>query len=97
MNGRTKTALSVTSGVMATVIAAGVVSLVKKSSASQEAQTRHELSTESHPLITQKVDSIVEDVSKIAGNVEAMMIGQAEQTVMIKNMAEDISELKDGR
>ncbi len=97
MNGRTKTTISVASGVMVTVIAAGVVSLVKKSSASQEAQARHELSTESHPLITQKVDSIVEDVSKIAGNVETMMIRQERQTVMMENMAEDISELKDGR
>ena len=101
MNGTTKTALSVTSGVIVTVLAAGIVMFVRTSLANskeaRETHTRHELSTESHPLITQKVDSIVADVSKIAGNVETMMIRQEVQTVMIENMAEDISELKEGQ
>ena len=108
MNGGTKTTISVASGVLITVLAAGAVTFVKTSMGSnketRDAQAQHELSTDAHPVWNEKVNTITKNVDKITGSVEKItenfkkiMLLQERQTISMEHMAEDISELKDGR
>ena len=95
MNGKAKTAVGATTAVMTVVIAAFLVSIVRSSADTSDDLIEHVLSVESHPSMNEKIDTITDNVEKIAGSVETMMMRQERQTVMIENMSDDISELKD--
>ena len=75
---------------MTTVIAAGVIWGVRSSASTRAALVDHELAVGSH-----RINAITDSIDKISGNVETMMIRQERQTVMMENMSEDISELKE--
>ncbi len=95
MNGKTK----ITTGVIVAVVAGGsiafVTSLVAGNKEIRESHTQHELSTDAHPVLNEKVDTITKNVDKITGNVEKIMLLQERQTALMENMAQDIGELKD--
>lgn len=95
MNGRTK--IISTSAVVTAVLAAGVMFFVRSSSNTSAALTEHELSVESHPVFNTKIDMLIGSVDKISDDVGTMMIQQGVQTETMKNMAQDIAELKDER
>ena len=95
MNGKAKTAVGATTAVMGVVIAAFLVSIVRSSDDTSDDLTTHILSVESHPSMNEKIDTITGSVGRISDNMETMMMRQERQTVMIENMSDDISELKE--
>ncbi len=85
-NGNGKT---VTLTVLATLIAMGIAGLCAFSLSASTGQAKHETSREAHGI-----DKIAGDISTISGNVQTIMTQQGVQAETMKNMAEDISELK---
>ena len=85
-NGNGKT---VTVTILATLLVLGIAGLCAFSLNASTGQAKHEMNREAHG-----VDVIVQSVGKIAEDVGKMRIAQENQAVSMKNMAEDIAELK---
>jgi len=89
VNGNGKT---VTVTILATLLVLGIAGLCAFSLSASANQSKHEVSKESHGI-----DKIASDISTISSNVQTIMIQQGVQAETMKNMAEDIAELKDGQ
>jgi len=77
--------------IMGTLLILGVAAVFGLAMSSNADQSSHESNKEAHGI-----DVIAQSVGKIADDVGTMRVMQARQTVMLENMSEDISELKDG-
>lgn len=82
---------------MSTVIALGIVGILGMSTLTSRAQSGHESSAESHPVIQNKVADIADDVKSIAGDVKNMMLLQREQTILLEEVRDDIAEVKEAQ
>jgi len=90
MNDGAKRTIGVTLTVMGTVIAIGVAAVFGMSVGTNADQAEHETNSGAH-----SIDKIASDISTISSNVQTIMIQQGVQAETMKNMAEDISELKE--
>ena len=81
--------------ILGTLVALGVVGIFARSALTARAQSSHESSAESHPVIQQAVETVVEDVGEIRGDVKEMMRVQERQTVILEQIGDDIGELKE--
>lgn len=86
-NGNGKT---VTVTILATLLVLGITGLCAFSLNASTGQAKHETDKEAHGI-----DKIASDISTISGNVQTIMIQQGVQAETMKNMAQDIAELKD--
>ena len=92
MSESTKKTIGTTLTVMGTVIAIGVAAVFGMSVSTNSDQAEHETDSGAHGI-----DKIASDISTISSNVQTIMIQQGVQAETMKNMADDIAELKDGQ
>ena len=90
MNDGAKKTIGVTLTIMGTVIAIGVAAVFGMSVSTNTDQAEHETNTGAHGI-----DKIASDISTISSNVQTIMIQQGVQAETMRNMADDIAELKE--
>ena len=75
---------------MATLIILGVAAVFGMSMSTNADQAQHESSNSAHGI-----DQIADDISDISSNVQTIMIQQGVQAETLKNVAQDVTELKE--
>ena len=90
MNDGAKKTIGVTLTIMGTVIAIGVAAVFGMSVSTNTDQAEHETNSGAHGI-----DKIASDISTISSNVQTIMIQQGVQAETMRNMADDIAELKE--
>ena len=90
VNDGAKKTIGVTLTIMGTVIAIGVAAVFGMSVSTNTDQAEHETNSGAHGI-----DKIASDISTISSNVQTIMIQQGVQAETMRNMADDIAELKE--
>ena len=92
MSNGSKKMLSSVLVVVGTLFTLGVAVVFAMSFSTNSDQAEHESDLSAHGI-----DRIASDISTISSNVQMILIQQGVQAETMKNMAQDIAELKEGK
>ena len=90
MNDGNKKLVSTVLTVLGTSFTLGVAGVFAMSFSTNSDQAEHESNLSAHGI-----DKIASDISTISSNVQTIMIQQGVQAETMRNMADDIAELKE--